>query len=46
MITKLLWCALMCIVVIGILFFSSIGITIPEAYYEQRDSILMTQNGG
>lgn len=45
MIIKLLWCSLMCIVIIGVLFFSAIGITIPEAYYEKSESFFLTQNG-
>lgn len=45
MIIKLLWCSLMCIVTIGILFFSAVGISIPEAYYEKSESFFINPNG-
>lgn len=45
MIMKLLWCSLMYITVMGALFFSAVGITLPEVYYEKSDSFLIMQNG-
>lgn len=44
MIIKMLWIALMIIVIMGVLFFSAIGIDVPIAYYEKTEVLIANEN--